>query len=806
MKDLLRSVARGFCVSISSIALSTLLVMGSLGADPVQGPVNLDLEDGTDGQGPAGWFLPVPSREAGYTARLTDNRPMQGKRSSLLSREVAKGPASSFGNLMQSFDAIPFRGQRVRFQAAVRAEVAGAGNRAQLWLRVDRKGGETGFFDNMGDRPIVASDWRDYQIVGEVADDAEGISLGLMMLGNGRVWLDAVSFEVVGKIGEGDEPARPLEGRGLDNLVAFTKLVGYVRYFHPSDQAAATDWEQFAIDGVRSAEGATDPEVLVGVLEQLFRPIAPSIRIFPTGQAPANDVANAARLAPIDEKDADKGTLPPKVLAWRHIGVGLGRSPVYSSARVDLRLPPPIFGPKLPNLPRPDPNKPYAPDLGGGVSCLIPIALRADEKGTLPRTDLGEQAQAAPRGAPRPAGFQPSGKDRATRLGVVALAWNVFQHFYPYFDVVEADWPAELRRAMTQAAVDADERAFIQTLRRLVATLQDGHGGVYGPGAPPGTSFPPFGWDWGEGQVVITGIASQGAGGLKRGDVVVEIDGKPTAELLAEHEAVISGATSQWRHNRFLMEVAAGSHDSEIILKVGRASAEPNTSRRPDTSTQTVRVRRTLDMAAFMDMREPRPTIVATIEPGVIYVDLGRITQKEFDEAVPKLAEARGIVFDLRGYPQGISPQTIGHLIDQSVTSAQWLVPVTYSPDRRDVAYSFSNWSVQPEAPRFKAKVAFLTDGRAISYAETYLGIIEHYKLAEIVGGPTAGTNGNVNPFSLPGGYQVAWTAMKVLKHDGSRHHGVGIQPTVPATRTIRGITEGRDEVLERAVAVVSPK
>jgi hypothetical protein len=46
---------------------------------------------------------------------------------------------------------------------------------------------------------------------------------------------------------------------------------------------------------------------------------------------------------------------------------------------------------------------------------------------------------------------------------------------------------------------------------------------------------------------------------------------------------------------------------------------------------------------------------------------------------------------------------------------------------------------------------------------------------------------------------------MKVLKQDGSRHHGVGIQPTVPATRTIRGVAEGRDEVLDRAIAVVSP-
>lgn len=45
---------------------------------------------------------------------------------------------------------------------------------------------------------------------------------------------------------------------------------------------------------------------------------------------------------------------------------------------------------------------------------------------------------------------------------------------------------------------------------------------------------------------------------------------------------------------------------------------------------------------------------------------------------------------------------------------------------------------------------------------------------------------------------------MKVLKHDGSKHHGVGIQPTVPVSRTIRGVSEMRDEQLERAIAVVS--
>lgn len=125
---------------------------------------------------------------------------------------------------------------------------------------------------------------------------------------------------------------------------------------------------------------------------------------------------------------------------------------------------------------------------------------------------------------------------------------------------------------------------------------------------------------------------------------------------------------------------------------------------------------------------------------------------------------------------------------------------------RKDFVFRESGWPVQPKAPCFPAPRVFLIDGRAISYAETVMGIVEHFKLGEIVGEPTAGTNGNVNPFTLPGGYVVVWTGMKVLKHDGSRHHGIGILPTVRATRTRKGVAEGKDEVLEKGMAVLKRK
>jgi C-terminal processing protease CtpA/Prc len=202
---------------------------------------------------------------------------------------------------------------------------------------------------------------------------------------------------------------------------------------------------------------------------------------------------------------------------------------------------------------------------------------------------------------------------------------------------------------------------------------------------------------------------------------------------------------------------------------------------------------------------ETRPPKISELKPGISYVALDRIKDEDFNAALPQLEKARGIIFDLRGYPS-VSPIVISHLTDVRVTSARWMIPMVTKPDHAKVdSYDTGGrWDLKPIAPRLKAKIAFLTDGRAISYAESYMGIIEAYQLAEIVGEPTAGTNGDVNPIVLPGNYNVVWTGMKVLKHDGSQHHGVGIRPTVPVSRTIKGVREKRDEQLERAISIVS--
>jgi C-terminal processing protease CtpA/Prc len=369
------------------------------------------------------------------------------------------------------------------------------------------------------------------------------------------------------------------------------------------------------------------------------------------------------------------------------------------------------------------------------------------------------------------------------------LAWGVMQHFYPYHELVHTEWPAMLRASLTRAATDVNEVKFQETLERMIAALHDGHGRV--SSAYIEALVPDARLDWVEGKVVVVAVGdSAAAAGLKRGDVLLAVDGRPATELLAAMSERVSGATPQWVHYVALGRILAGLPRTSVTLRVSGADGAPHELRLSRTTFQTA---------------APKlPDKITEISPATFYVDLGRITNDDFNDALPKLVSAKGIVFDMRGYPSQVNTAAVfAHLTDSTIHSARFESPIVTLPDRADMGFTEGGWTIAPVAPRIKARIAFLSGGGSISYAESTLGVVEEYRLGDIVGQPSAGTNGNVNPFTLPGGYTVSWTGMRVTKRDGTPHHGVGNVPTVPVSPTVSGIRSGHDEVLERAVQLV---
>lgn len=169
----------------------------------IPGPLNLKFEQGIENRLPAAWFVPAVPNQADRWAQV--------RKVGCLSRSCAvvlvpEDAPAHVGNMMQSFPASAYRGATVRLRAWIRLEAVKPGDRAQMWLSVDRENqkglfgaieSRRGFFDNMEDRPVLSAEWTRCEIVGAVDEDATFIKFGIMSIGRGRVWVDNMTFETM---------------------------------------------------------------------------------------------------------------------------------------------------------------------------------------------------------------------------------------------------------------------------------------------------------------------------------------------------------------------------------------------------------------------------------------------------------------------------------------------------------------------------------------------------------------------------------------------------------------------------------
>lgn len=597
------------------------------------------------------------------------------------------------GILTQMVRADTLSGRTIRMTGRVRLRGMPTGL-VSLWLRVDRSPGAMGFFDNMMDRPIADTAWREYVIEGPIADDATAIYFGAIA-GGTIVDIDDVKLSVRSKLGP------------------WTALAIADGSFEDSTRSR---WSM-ASAGYTYSRERTDP-----VDGAQFLRIAPSTPVTRVAEAPSDSLETP-----------------------------------MAGATVDV-------------------------ELGRGLRARVPLSLTDAEARTVtPRLAALRDAVAAVGNTRR--------DDVDVRLADVVMTWNVFRHFYPYWGDINVDWDARLRPNV-QAALDAGStrQEHHDVVRSLVAELRDGHGSVIDPQSGARSRLP-LQLRLVENQVVVT--ASSDAN-VPVGSVVTAIDGTPAMrKFIAESE--LASGTPQWRAYRAAMALSLCRVDSAVTLRVGMPSGAARDAILPCAPGTSA-------------VLAQRPDSVTELQPGIWYVDLTRIRAAQLRANLDTLAKARAVIFDVRGYPTDAGAALLPHLMSaQEDATDTWMhVPRITGPFGQMGDWQSFSWNLRPATPHIGGQRVFLTDGTAISYAESVMGYIRDHKLATIVGGTTAGANGNIARFTSPGGFGIVFTGMRVTRHDGrTPFHTAGVGADVPVEPTIAGIRAGRDEVLERALALL---
>ena len=440
-----------------------------------------------------------------------------------------------------------------------------------------------------------------------------------------------------------------------------------------------------------------------------------------------------------------------------------------------------------------------------GKATIDSSAPPSDAAGTI-RIDLGDgyaarirsatfdSGQTAPQPVPLAEAKYPEMKfpDLPYRLLAAFRIWSVIHYFYPYKHLI-GDWDAVLRELIPRFEDAADADAYAGAVLEMTAHVDDGHTGV-GPLPAIAHFFPPatvpFQIRRVENAFVVVDKYDPSAP-VSIGDVIVSVDGEALDARVKRLWKYATASTERARLNRVAAAALRGPAESTAQLAI-----------RGKGSVAVPRITK-------FDFPQPKELPYRVLDGNIGYCDLRRLTPPQVDAMFDALMKTKAIIFDMRGYPQGtawaIAPRiNTRHAVYGASFRRAQLVGGASAEELAASGYYFDQPLPKTTKPLYTGKIVVLIDERAISQAEHTCLFFEQAAGATFVGSPTAGANGDVTNFTLPGGLVVRFTGHDVRHADGRQLQRVGIQPDVRVEPTIAGLQAGKDEVLERAIAVVN--
>ena len=390
------------------------------------------------------------------------------------------------------------------------------------------------------------------------------------------------------------------------------------------------------------------------------------------------------------------------------------------------------------------------------------------------------------------------------RLLALFRYWNVINYFFPYKHLIDKPWNTVLTEFIPRFVANTSELDYQMTIAEMVTRMQDSHGSARNLQAlndhlgafAPAVRLVSAGGELTVAEVTDAEPTKRRWRGARRCD---RRDRWPAvAERLAQLSKYRALSTPQSAYAHVYPAMLRGTKDTQVTVQ----------ARGIDRRVRDVMLSRTIPLASVSGMLPRKTPIYEVLPNGYGYIDLARLPNAEAHKALDAVLKTPAIVFDMRGYPNGTAWPLAPRLTSRTnVTAALFRRPLqsALNLDSSDLGggapdYVFAQKLPPAAGAIYQGKVVVLINEFAISQSEHTCLFFESATDVTFVGSPTNGANGDVTTLVLPGGIYVGFTGHDVRHADGRQLQRVGIQPHIKADPTPKGISDGRDDVLEAAI------
>lgn len=385
--------------------------------------------------------------------------------------------------------------------------------------------------------------------------------------------------------------------------------------------------------------------------------------------------------------------------------------------------------------------------------------------------------------------------DYPFRLLSLFRYWNIINYFYPYRYAVGKDWNAVLDEMVPQFKDAPDTLAYHMAMLRLVRDLNDTHAnfGTDQLRAVNGNRYSPVMLSIYNDTVLVTGYyryAISNKSELLSGDRLLKVEGKDVNQIIKGKLEFITGSNEAVKLRNVVAYILRGKSDS----------VEVTYERKGHISTKKLKLYPHEELK--IDTAVSGNDTWKMLNNNIGYINMAFLKLDKVDEAMAKFMNTKALIFDIRNYPYDIEKKLAYYLNQHPKPFVKTTV--------RNISYP-GTFVLLPAVTvgeenqnYYKGKVILLVNEETQSHAEFTAMTLQTAPNVLTIGSQTAGADGNVVKIVFPGGYATYMSGTGIYYPDGRETQRVGITIDIIVKPTAKGVIEGRDEVLEKAVAIAN--
>lgn len=381
--------------------------------------------------------------------------------------------------------------------------------------------------------------------------------------------------------------------------------------------------------------------------------------------------------------------------------------------------------------------------------------------------------------------------DVGFRLLTLFRFWNMIEYFSPYKHLTDPKWEAVLKAAVPEMILSRDDRSYGLSLLKMISQVKDAHTGLWS--TPKGLINyygkyrMPIEIRIIEGKAVVTKVfeSEQSGDKLSIGDVLISKEHKKIEEIRDSLWAYMS-TPNEAVANRDLARKLVTSSSELVACEIVR-----------DGEPITVNI---VAMSASQIKPAPKDTVAfKMLDNNILYINHSLLRGKMITDNRLNWSKVKGIVIDDRNYPGDFLVFKLTPLL---LTKPTDFVRFTSTSLQYPGTFVMSSPLQVGENANdcYQGKVAILVNEDTQSSAEYHVMAYQAAANVKVFGSQTAGADGNVSSIDLPGNQRTMLSGLGVYYPDQRETQRVGIKIDEIVKPSIKGIREGKDEVMEKAL------